>query len=121
MKTHFGMEFKMLFKILQVRLGFNQGYPTVGVGLDLSLYFLSKIPLLQWLRPDSIYFPQFNPDRKDFIRKNPCCCLLTGVLSPLLYLHLKVDFLYYGRELGNYAGEIPDIQWAFRASVSESF
>jgi hypothetical protein len=121
MKTHFGMEFKMLFKLIQVRLGLNQGYPTVGVGLDLSLYFLSKIPLVQWLRPDAVYFPQFNPNRKDFVRKNPCCCLVTGALSPLLYLHLKVDFLYYGRELGGYAGAVPDTQWALRASVSESF
>jgi hypothetical protein len=121
MKTHIGAEFKMLFKIIQVRLGFNQGYPTVGLGIDLSLYFLSKIPLIKMLRPDSIYMPQFNPNKNDFLVHNPLCCLCTGVLSPLLYAHLKLDFLYYTRELGAYAGAIPDSQFAFRVSLSYSY
>ncbi len=121
MKLHAGGEFKMLFKILQVRAGMNQGYFTYGAGLDLSLYFLSKIPVLKWLRPDSVYFPQFNPNRKDFLERNPCCCLFTSLFSELLYAHLKIDFLSYSRELGDYAGAVEDKQSSVRVSLSYSY
>jgi hypothetical protein len=35
MKTHIGTEFKILGKRLSLRAGINQGYPTLGAGLNL--------------------------------------------------------------------------------------
>lgn len=121
LKTHFGAEFKFLFKLLNIKLGLNQGYLTYGAGLDFSFYWLSKIPLIGWLRPDGIYFPQFNPNRKDFLQHNPCCGLVSTLLSPLLYGHIKLDVLSYTRELGSYVGAIPDKQLSVRASLSYSY
>ncbi len=121
MKLHAGAEFKMLFKIINLRMGINQGYITYSGGIDLSLYVLSKIPVLKWFRPDSVYFPQFNPNKKDFLERNPCCCMMTGLLAVVTYAHLKVDFLSYTRELGSYAGAIPDRQLSIRASLSYSY
>lgn len=121
MKVHAGAEFKMLFKILHFRMGINQGYFTYGGGLDLSLYVLSKLPVLKWLRPDSIYLPRFNPNKKDFLEKNFCCCLLTGALAAVTYAHIKLDVLSYTRELGPYAGAIPDRQLSLRLSLSYSY
>lgn len=121
LKIHAGLEFKTLLKGLILRLGINQGYPTFGLCFDLSMQVLSRIPLIGWLRPDSVYFPQFNMNKRDYCQKHPCCCLTTGVLSPLLYAHSRFEILFYGRELGRTPGSIPDEQIAFKFSLFWGF
>jgi hypothetical protein len=121
LKWHFGTEFKFLYRLIKLRFGINEGYPSFGLGFDLSFYFLSKIPVIGWLRPDSIYFPKFNPNDKEFVQKNICCCLLTGILSPLLYLHINLDISYTGYELGARPGDLMDYQWLVRFSLSYSY
>lgn len=121
LKWHLGTEFKLLYRIFTFRFGINESYPSFGLGLDLNLYFLSKIPIIGWLRPDSVYFPKFDPNDKEFAQKNICCCLLSGVLAPILYAHLKIDISYTGYELGTVPGEYEDYQWLARVSLSYSY
>ncbi len=121
LKWHFGTELKFLFRIFRLRAGIQDGYPAVGLGIDFNFYLISKIPLLKYLRPDSVYFPKFNPKDKDFIAKNPFCCCLTGILAPLLYSHIKLDFSYAATELGAYPGDLPSYQFLFKFSLSYSY
>lgn len=121
LKWHFGTEVKFLFRLLTLRAGINEGYPSFGAGLDINFYFLSKIPFLKWLRPNRIYFPKFNPNDREFVSKNPACCCLTGLLAPLLYMHLKVDVSYTGYELGLRPGDLEDYQFLLRVSLSYSY
>jgi len=121
LKWHFGTEFKLLFRIITLRFGINEGYPSCGLGLDLNFYFLSKIPILKWLRPDNLYFPKFDPNDKEFLAKNPFCCLLTGILAPILYAHIKIDISYTGYELGPRPGDLSDYQLLCRLALSYSY
>lgn len=121
LKWHFGSEIKFLFHIFNLRFGINEGYPSYGAGFDFNFYFLSKIPVLKWLRPHSVYFPKFNPRDTQFIEKNPLCCCLTGLMAPLLYAHYKFDISYTGYELGIYPGQLPSYQFMLRFSLSYSY
>ncbi len=121
LKLHFGTEVKFLFRLISLRFGINDGYPSYGLGVDLSLYFLSKIPVVKWLRPNRIYFPEFNPNDREFLEKNPICCCLTGILAPILYAHIKADVSYTGYELGVYPGQTRDYQLLARLSLSYSY
>ncbi len=121
LKWHFGTEMKFLFRIFKLRAGIQDGYPAIGLGLDLSFYFLSKIPLLKYLRPDSIYFPKFNPSDKEFLSKNPCCCCTTAFLAPLLYSHFKFDISYAATELGVHPGELASYQVLFKFAYTLSY
>ncbi len=67
LKWHFGTEVKFLLSFFRLRFGINDGYPSYGAGIDLGLHFISKIPILKWLRPNRIYFPKFNPKDKEFL------------------------------------------------------
>ncbi|MBU1077366.1 MAG: hypothetical protein KKH98_08750, partial [Spirochaetes bacterium] len=106
LKWHFGSELKFLWRFFSLRFGINEGYPSYGVGIDLSLQILSRLPVLRWLRPDRIYFPKFDPRDKEFVQKNPLCCCLTGLLAPIFYAHLKIDLSYTGYELGIQPGDL---------------
>lgn len=121
LKWHFGSEVKLLFRIISLRVGINDGYPSYGAGIDFNFYFLSKIPVLKWLRPDRIYFPKFNPNDREFVEKNPLCCFSSAILAPLLYAHIKIDVSYIGYEQGTKPGQIPDYQFLTRFSVSYSY
>jgi len=121
LKWHFGTEVKILFRIVKLRFGINEGYPSFGLGLDFSFYFLSKIPIIGWLRPDSVYFPKFDPNDREFLPKNPCCCLMSAVLAPILYAHIKIDISRTGYELGPRPGDLEDNQWLFRIALSYSY
>ncbi|MBN1899155.1 MAG: hypothetical protein JW827_10280, partial [Spirochaetes bacterium] len=121
LKWHFGSEFKLLFKILTIRLGINEGYPSAGLGIDINFYFLSKLPIIGWLRPDSIYFPKFDPNDKEFLPKNPVCCCLSGLLAPLFYAHIRIDLSYTGYELGQRPGDLQDYQFILKTSLSYSY
>ncbi len=121
LKFHFGIEFKFLFRLLSVRAGIQDGYPSIGLGIDVSFYFLSKLPVFKYLRPDSIYFPKFNPKDKEFIQKNICCWCFTGLLAPILYSHIKIDVSYTGSELGDYPGELQNYQFLFKFSYTYSY
>lgn len=118
LKMHAGMEWTALMRFLRFRIGMNQGYFSINTGIVISPYFLSKIPLLGWLRPDAVYFPQFNPNKKDFLRHNPCCCCMSSLLWPLFYAHIKIDLTYYSRELGDYPGAIQDQRLVAQLSFS---
>lgn len=120
-KLHLGTEFKILWRILTVRMGINEGYFSAGLSLDINFYLMSKIPIIGWLRPDSIYFPKFNPNDRDFLPKNPCCCLLSGALAPLTYMHIKIDASYTGKERGSYPGAIPDDQYILKVAVGYAY
>ncbi len=120
-KFHFGTEVKFLFRILSLRFGMNDGYPSVGAGIDISFYFLSKIPILKWLRPDKVYFPKFNPKDSDFAEKNPLCCCLTGFLAPITYAHIKFDITYAGYEIGEGLYDQSDYQLIARVALSYSY
>ncbi|GEM_PF-2716428 len=101
-KWHAGCEFPFLYRLLFLRGGINQGFPTVGFGIDINLRFLSHIPVAKWLRPDAFYFPKFNIGRHDFWQgRNPVCCLLSGVLAPIMYIHFKIDIAYYAEYIGD--------------------
>ena len=121
LKFHLGTEVKFLFRFLTLRAGINEGYPSFGGGFDLSLYFLSKLPVIKWLRPDKIYFPKFNPKDRKFVEQNPICCCLAGILAPLFYAHLKVDFSYTGYELGDRPYQTEYYQLLARVSLSYSY
>ncbi len=121
LKWHFGTELKVLFRIFTLRFGINDGYFSSGIGIDFSFYFLSKIPVLQWLRPNSAYFPRFNPNSRDFVEKNPICCCLSGILAPLFYAHIKIDFTTTGYEAGVRPGQLPAYQQLFRVSFTYSY
>ncbi len=121
LKWHFGTELKFLFRIFTLRFGINDGYFSSGIGIDFSFYFLSKIPVLQWLRPNSAYFPRFNPNSRDFVEKNPICCCLSGILAPLFYAHIKMDFTTTGYEAGVRPGQLPAYQQLFRVSFTYSY
>jgi len=121
LKWHFGTEVKFLFRLISLRFGINDGYPSYGLGIDFSFYFLSKIPVIKWLRPNRVYFPIFNPNDRDFIKQNPICCCTSLALAPLLYSHIKIDISYTGYELGVYPGQVPDYQLLIRGALSYSY
>ncbi len=121
LKWHFGSELKFLFEFFSLRFGINEGYPSYGIGIDLGLHFFSKLPIFKLLRPSRIYFPKFNPKDRDFAKKNPLCCCLTGLLAPIFYAHVKVDLSYTGYELGMHPGQIEDYQLLARISLSYSY
>ena len=101
LKFHAGVEWKFLWNMLFIRAGINQGYPTIGGGIDINLSLLSYLPIIKWLRPDDIYFPRFNPNRSDFWQRNPLFCLLDAVLWPILYLHVRAEVAYVTRYIGD--------------------
>ncbi len=121
LKWHFGTEIKFLYRVINLRFGINEGYPSFGAGVDINFYFLSKIPILQWLRPNRIYFPKFNPNDREFLEKNPVCCCMTALLAPLFYSHTKIDVSYTGYELGLRPGDLMDYQLLLRVSLSYSY
>ncbi len=121
LKWHFGAEFKLLFRLLTIRFGINEGYPSAGVGTDLSLYFLSKFPVLKHLRPKKLYFPVFDPGDKDFSTRNPLFWLITVGLFPVLYSHIKIDVSYTGFELGERPGDLGDYQLLVKVSYTLAY
>lgn len=121
LKWHLGAEIKLLFNLFALRGGINDGYLSYGAGFDLNFRFLSKIPVIKWLRPNRIYFPKFNPKDRDFVKKNPLCCCLTLILAPLTYMHSKLDVSDTGFELGEHPGQRPDRQTLVRYSLSYSY
>ncbi|MDD5065488.1 MAG: hypothetical protein PHF84_00440 [bacterium] len=164
LKWHFGTEAKFLFRILTLRAGINEGYPSFGVGVDsgatvlgiiggaaighystdndefnindktvitgmivggaVTLFlskFITYVPLLKFLRPNRIYFPKFNPNDREFVQKNPVCCLFSAVLAPIVYAHVQLDISYTGYELGLRPGDLMDYQTIIKLSLSYSY
>lgn len=77
-KLHVGVNSRFLFDFLELGVGLNQGYPTLGFTFHITPAILAKIPVVKYL----FY-----------------------VAAPVTFFHLKFNFTAYGRELGRYPGE----------------
>lgn len=79
-KLHMGIDSRFLFDILELGLGINQGYPTAGAAVHLSLYGFGLTDTPGWQ-------------------------VLPYALSPLSLLHIKASIVFFGKELGMYPGD----------------
>ncbi len=77
-KLHLGFNVKTLGDFLELGLGLNQGYPTLGFTLHITPAILAKIPVIKYL----FY-----------------------VTAPVTFFHVKYNFTIYGKELGQYPGD----------------
>jgi len=76
-KIHAGFDTKFLFDILHIGFGLNSGYPTLGFTVHLTPMILAEIPVLKYV----------------------------FLWIPATYVHLKIHFSLFGKELGRYPGE----------------
>jgi hypothetical protein len=77
-KLHVGVSSRFFFDFLELGVGLNQGYPTVGFTFHVTPAILAKIPVVKYL----FY-----------------------VTAPVTFFHFKFNLTAYGRELGRYPGE----------------
>lgn len=78
-KVHFGVDTKLLFDVITIGGGINQGYPVFGASLHASFNWLKTV---QGMRE------------------------LAETLSPLTYANIKLYYSLYGKELGTYPGDL---------------
>jgi hypothetical protein len=76
-KIHAGFDTKFLFDILHIGFGLNSGYPTLGFTVHLTPMILAEIPVIKYI----------------------------FLWIPVTYLHVKIHFSLFGKELGRYPGE----------------
>ena len=77
-KLHMGADCNFLFDFLRLGVGINQGYPTLGASVNISLKHLTRIPYAD---------------------------ILFYILAPVTYLNVRLDFSAYGKEIGSYPGQ----------------
>ncbi len=78
-KLHMGVRVKTLGDFLELGAGLNQGYPTLGFTLHITPAILAKIPVVKYL----FY-----------------------ATAPATFFHVKYNFTIYGKELGEYPGDL---------------
>lgn len=78
-KIHMGIDSKFLFDIVQIGTGISQGYPTAGISLHFTFAWLENIPGFR---------------------------NISYILAPITYAHLKLSLSIYGKEYGQYPGDL---------------
>ncbi|MBI4976244.1 MAG: hypothetical protein HZC28_02120 [Spirochaetes bacterium] len=122
LKTHAGLRFSVLNRFADIRLGLNQGYPSVSIHSAFDFSFLQYVPILKVIAPPEYvgpfwpfalpaYMPLVVPMNESEVRRFPNENILVFIaqwaLGIVLTAHVEFSAGFYGQETGRYPGNIP--------------